>query len=333
MPAGSSADLVGAFQAEMRRRQEAQAARSQGHETGLVPSRDMQATRDPVQAGQNEDRFVLAQALGELQRAKLLRAVYSERPLEEVVVDFWFNHFNVDARKQSVIAMVGHLENALIRPHVFGKFRDLLGATARNGAMLIYLDKAPSSVEMEPTMRVRMREEMRRPARGLNKNYARERMELHTSGVDGRYSQKDVVEVAQAFTGWTVERRTGDFVFRARLHDEQPKKVLGQWIRGGGGMKDGEQVLDRLAAHPATAQHIAKKLCQRFVADEPPSDLVERIASAFLRSEGDLRKTYEAVFFDPEFFHSTHQDAKIKSPFEFVVSALRATGVDLKSEA
>lgn len=318
----NQSDLLGAFQDQMQRRQ-----RERGEDE------DQESLSRMDELAPDEGRFQVTLALGELQRAKLLRAVYSERQLEEVLVDFWFNHFNVDARKQSVIAMVGHHENEVIRPHVFGKFRDLLGATARSGAMLIYLDNARSSAEMHPAMQGRGNEEVQRPGRGLNENYARELMELHTLGVKGGYSQKDVMEVARAFTGWTVERSTGEFVFRSRLHDRGMKRVLGRRIREGGGMEDGEQVLDLLAAHPATARRIATKLCQRFVSDEPPNDLVERVAAAFKKSKGDLRVTYEALFFDPEFFNPVHYDAKIKTPFEFAASALRAAGIDLKSEA
>jgi uncharacterized protein (DUF1800 family) len=165
--------------------------------------------------------------------------------------------------------------------------------------------------------------------RGLNENYGRELLELHTLGVDGGYTQKDVQEVARAFTGWTINPRNGNFLFRRQWHDDGPKKILGVEFASGGGVKDGEKVLDMLAAHPATAKRMATKLCQRFVADEPPAALVERVAKAFLESKGNLRATYEAVFFSPEFFASEHMRAKTKSPFEFTASALRASGATL----
>lgn len=328
------ADLVAAYEAEIRFRRQQQQART---EDGAAKP----ATRTEEQ---RENQFLVAEALGELQHAKLARAVLSERQLEEVLVDFWFNHFNVDARKQQVRATVVAYEQDVIRPHVFGNFRDLLGATAHSAAMLVYLDNFRSSREQELGAAAQRRLAQARadmtdmtmeeamattPAkRGLNENYGRELLELHTLGVDGGYTQKDVQEVARALTGWTIEPRTGAFVFRRQWHDDGAKKILGTEFASGGGVKDGEKVLDMLATHPATAKRIATKLCQRFVADEPPARLIERVARVFLQTKGDLRATYEALFFSPEFFAPEHLRAKTKSPFEFLASSLRASGAE-----
>lgn len=340
----SRADLVEAYQTEQRERNQLQRARANEN------TDEVRRLRMEMQDG---EQAVVAQALGELQHAKLARAVLSERQLEQVLVDFWFNHFNVDARKQQVRATVVSYEQDTIRPHVFGDFRALLGATAHSAAMLVYLDNFRSSREMELGPREQavaerlrrevMGEDEMKPAtdaatpaapatpakRGLNENYGRELLELHTLGVDGGYTQKDVQEVARAFTGWTINPRNGNFLFRRQWHDDGPKKILGTEFASGGGVKDGEKVLDMLSVHPATAKRIATKLCQRFVADEPPAALVERVTKAFLESKGNLRATYEAVFFSPEFFAGENMRAKTKSPFEFTASALRASGATL----
>ena len=324
--------LVAAYQEEIRRRQEKQKAAGAGEKAPTGPD---------AMAGE-QARLLVAQAVGELQHARFVRAVFSERQLEQVLVDFWFNHFNVDARKQQVRATVVAYEQDVIRPRVFGEFRDLLGATARSPAMLVYLDNVRSSKEQEigPREKERQRQALREKMgmseeaaavmtpgrRGLNENYGRELLELHTLGVDGGYEQRDVQEVARAFTGWTLDPRTGEFVFRAAWHDTGPKTVLGKSLPSGGGVKDGERVLDLVAAHPATAQRIAYKLCQRFVADQPPAGLVQRVAAVFTESQGDLRQTYEALFLDPEFFAPEFRGAKTKAPFEYAASALRASG-------
>jgi uncharacterized protein (DUF1800 family) len=327
----SMTELVAAYQAEQRFQRQVQQKRAE----------DPAAARELIRENEGE-RFAVAQALGELQHAKLARAVLSERQMEEVLVDFWFNHFNVDARKQMVRATVVGYERDAIRPHVFGDFRELLGATARSAAMLVYLDNWRSSKDQavgpaEQAMAERMRAEVMGEdaseivvptRRGLNENYGRELLELHTLGVDGGYTQKDVQEVARALTGWTLNPRSGEFVFRDRWHDDGAKKILGTEFASGGGRRDGEKVLDLLAAHPATARHVARKLCRRFVADEPPERLVGRVAEAFLKSKGNLRATYEALFLSPEFFAAEHLRAKTKSPFEFVASALRASGAE-----
>jgi uncharacterized protein (DUF1800 family) len=289
----------------------------------------------------------------ELSAQKLLRAVYSERQLQEVLTDFWFNHFNVDARKGADRFLLTEYERDTIRPHVLGRFRDLLGATAKSPAMLFYLDNwmsaDPNGPHMDATM-VRPRAGRGRfggfsmPAvqraqvqnknapKGLNENYGRELMELHTLGVDGGYTQTDVTEVARALTGWTIDkpRAGGGFIFNPRLHDPGQKVVLGHVIKTGGGESDGEQVLDILAAHPSTATFIATKLARRFVSDTPPPALVERAAKRFRETDGDLREVTRTILTSPEFLSPDAYRAKVKTPFEFVVSALRATGADVQ---
>src|SRR5476649_2133225 len=234
---------------------------------------------------------------------KVLRAVYSERQLQEVLVDFWFNHFNVDARKIEDRPVVLEYERDVIRPRVLGRFRDLLGATAHSPAMLFYLDNWLSAGT----------------GRGVNENYGRELMELHTLGVDGGYTQRDVAEVARCFTGWTMKNPhdgTG-FFFDMKKHDRGVKHVLGHTIAAGRGIEDGEEVLDILARHPATARFIATKLVRRFVADDPPPALVERAAKAFRKTGGDLREVVRVIVTSREFAGAAAYRAKVKSPFEY----------------
>jgi uncharacterized protein (DUF1800 family) len=288
-----------------------------------MPARPMNAMNPAMM----EERRVFA----ELAEAKLLRAVYSERQLEEVLVDFWFNHFNVFARKGQTGIYVGEYEREAIRPHVLGRFRDMLGATARNPAMLFYLDNW-QSVAPNPRLPRRFNPENNRPQRGLNENYARELLELHTLGVDGGYTQDDIVHVARALTGWTIGRPgEGGFRFAPNLHDREAKTVLGQTIPAGGGIEDGERVLDILARHHSTARNIAFKLAQRFVSDTPPRSLVDRAARTFRGSDGNLREVVRTIVTSPEFFEPGARLAKVKTPFEFVTSALRATGADVRT--
>jgi uncharacterized protein (DUF1800 family) len=279
-------------------------------------------------------------AMQELPQQKILRAAYSPRQLEEVMVDFWFNHFNVFAGKGPTRLYVVEYERDTIRPRVLGKFRDLLGAVAESPAMLFYLDNWQSAAPREAAVMTRGR--ARRPLqnvpnqnrrRGINENYARELMELHTMGVDGGYTQKDVQEVARAFTGWTIEmpRQGGSFRFEPRIHDNGEKIVLGQKIGRGGGKIDGEQVLDMLAKHPSTATFIATKLTRRFVSDDPPKPLVDRAAATFLATGGDIRAVVRTIITAPEFFAPEAQRAKVKTPLEFVASAVRASGVDIRN--
>jgi uncharacterized protein (DUF1800 family) len=266
----------------------------------------------------------------DVQAVKLARAVASERQLDEVMTDFWENHFSVFAGKGLTRLYVPAYDRTVIRPRALGRFRDLLGAVAKSPAMLFYLDQFQSAVDSTHTplrsaRAPRLRTALR--ARGLNENFARELLELHTLGVDGGYSQRDVVEVARALTGWTMNPRQGaEFVFRPEMHDADPKMVLGHRLAGGRGLEDGEEVLDILARHPSTARFIARKLAIRFVSDDPPAALVDRAAATFRRTDGDIRETVRTIVTSPEFFSRAVYRAKVKSPFELVASALRAVG-------
>jgi uncharacterized protein (DUF1800 family) len=314
----------------------------------------------------------------ELQASRILRAVYSERQLQEVMVDFWTNHFNVFAGKAADRWLLISYDRDTIRPNTFGKFYDLLKATAESPAMLFFLDNFQSVSPNAGAGRMNQRRqnqrggllamlmgrggarrnqqqgdgEMPRPAqqqgraRGINENYARELMELHTLGVDGGYTQKDVQEVARCFTGWTIidprgyrsaalremsgrmnlDDSAGEFYFNPRLHDDGEKTVLGHKIPAGGGIKDGLMVLDILARHPSTAKFIATKLARRFVSDNPSPALVGRVAAAFTKSDGDIRETLRALFTSPEFNSTESYRAKIKTPFELAVSSIRTLG-------
>lgn len=310
--------------------------------------------------------------------ARLARAVHSERQLEEVMTDFWFNHFNVFWAKGADRYLVGDYERTAIRPHVFGRFEDMLRATAKHPAMLFYLDNWTSAVpdpEAEQLERSRRQNLIRRlrsmtsrqkqrlarqrgvsveqleriaanadrpvRARGINENYAREILELHTLGVDGGYTQDDVVSVARAFTGWTMTpprppagnaMAGGDvrFVFRPAMHDRDEKVVLGRTLAAGRGIEDGEDVISLLAAHPATARHIATKLVERFVSDEADPRLVEELAQVFEQTDGDLRAVTRALFTAELFYDESKRASKVKSPFLLVASALRATDADVR---
>ena len=342
--------------------------------------------------------------------SRLLRAAYSEKQLQEVMVDFWTNHFNVYANKAATRWFLPEYDRDVIRPNALGNFKDLLLATAKSPAMLFYLDNFqsvapntqannkrgggkglnPKQLEramQDPQVRERIKQrqgltdaqiderlkqmrnnpqmmqqqaQQQRPQRGINENYAREIMELHTLGVDGGYTQKDIQEVARAFTGWTIvdprgyrraaaseirgmeDRRavrqarlmglpedlpSGTFYFNERMHDDGEKTVLGQKINEGG-MKDGLKVVDILASHPSTAKFLARKLAVKFVSDNPSEALVGRVADAFLQSKGDIKTTLRALFTDKEFFAPENYRAKIKTPFELVVSAVRTIGAD-----
>lgn len=258
----------------------------------------------------------------DLSEAKLLRAVYSERQLAEVLTDFWFNHFNVFIDKGADRWLVTSYERDAIRPFILGKFKDMLLATARHPAMLFYLDNWQS---------VAQGSQPRQQQRGLNENYARELMELHTLGVDGGYTQKDIVEVARCFTGWTIRgpQRGGGFFFARRLHDAGEKTVLGMKIPAGGGEEDGVRVLNLLAAQPATARFLSRELAVRFVSDDPPPTLVERMAKEYLKTDGNLRKVVQLMFESSEFRAPAAFQSKIKSPLEFVTSAARAAQADV----
>src|SRR3989440_1574057 len=326
--------------------------------------------RQAMMAYFKENNLRPAQFLtGELQMSRILRAVYSERQLQEVMVDFWTNHFNVFAGKGADRWLLISYDRDTIRPHTLGKFYDLLLADAQSPAMLFYLDNFQSvSPNAQPpqqrpgargplaNLRMSNNPQDQRPQqqqqqrRGINENYARELMELHTLGVDGGYTQKDVQEVARCFTGWTIiaprgagaaaqavmnprmadmiRNNPGSFVFRPGVHDNGEKIVLGHKIPAGGGEKDGLMVLDILAHHPATAKFIATKLVRRFVADEPPPALVDRVAQTFLKTNGDIREMLRAIFSSPEFNSPDAYRAKVKRPFELAVSAVRTIGAD-----
>jgi hypothetical protein len=255
--------------------------------------------------------------------AKVYRAVYSNRQLEEVLADFWYNHFNVFLGKGVDHYLVTAYERDAIRPRVLGRFEDLLRATAQSPAMLFYLDNWQSNGTQTPSGR--------RNEAGVNENYGRELLELHTLGVDGGYTQKDVTEVARCFTGWTIRqpRRNPEFVFNAAMHDDGEKIVLGTRIAAGGGMRDGLTVLRLLAHHPATAQMISRQLAMRFVSDDPPAALVDRMANTFLKQDGDIRAVLETMFDSPEFWSRTAYRAKLKSPLEVVASSMRALNADV----
>ncbi len=350
-----------------------------------------------------------ARLLNELVGAKIQRAVYGERQLEDVMTNFWFNHFNVFFGKGQTRFLVSDYERTAIRPHVFGRFEDMLIATAQHPAMLFYLDnwqsvhvdasnqrQQPGANLEQLARRVRTmspeqkealvrsgrvtREQLERlergeapvqqlaqrmQNRGLNENYARELLELHTLGVDGGFTQEEVVAVARAFTGWTFVppnarqalapsaqpgragqpgrmRQAGrgpqpivlgnsdiPFVFRSAMHDQGEKVVLGRQLARGRGLEDGVDVLRMLARHPSTAQHVSRKLVQRFVSDSPPPDLVEHLADVFLKTQGNLRAVTRALFTADGFYRSEHREVKVKTPFELVVSALRVTNAQV----
>ena len=294
--------------------------------------------------------------IAELAMAKMDRAVYGEKQLYEQMVDFWFNHFNVFAGKGADRWLLTSYERDTIRPHAMGKFRDLLEATAKSPAMLFFLDNW-QSVDPKAFARLQQEQAERRayrarfggpfggprrfpapPAnpnqgkkqeRGLNENYGRELMELHTLGVDGGYSQQDVIEVARCFTGWTIRQpqRDPQFWFNERLHDRNPKMVLGHKIKAGG-MRDGEEVLDLLARDPHTAHHLSLQIARHFVSDNPPDSLVDRMTQTYESTDGDIRAVLHTMIYSPEFWSHDAYRAKIKTPFELVASAARAVAAD-----
>jgi len=250
--------------------------------------------------------------LAELRSAHFVRAAHAENQLEEVLVDFWFNHFNVFIGDTLVRYGIARYELDAIRPHVLGRFRDLLGAIAGSWSMMTYLDNYLST------------------ARKVNENYARELMELHTLGVDGGYTQKDVEEVSRAFTGWGIDR-SGGFLYRNPAHDQAAKAILGQRLPPNQGKKDGDDVLDLLARHPSTARFVSFKLARRFVADLPPESLVGRMAETFGRTSGDLSEVMRTLLSSAEFWNEAFGPGKVKTPHEYVVSALRAVGAEVTS--
>ena len=310
----------------------------------LVRQQQQRMSGDTVATAADSARYRglqrgVQQLVAELQAARVSHAVLSERQLQDVMTDFWLNHFNVFIAKNPTMRhYLPSYERDVIRPHALGRFRDLLGAVAHSPAMLTYLDNwqsmADSTHETLVEQRVRrpgmLRPRVARRRQGLNENYGRELLELHTLGVDGGYSQGDVVNVARAFTGWTLDqpRQGGAFAFRPVMHDADEKVVLGHVLASGRGEEDGEEVLDLVAAHPATARYIATKLARRLVSDTPPAALVERATHAFVRTRGNIAVVVRTIVTSPEFFARTAWRAKVKSPFEVVVSALRAVDAE-----
>lgn len=292
------------------------------------------AVQELKQMGKQNARMIVLEAV----QARLLRATESPRQLQEGMVDFWFNHFNVFSGKGLTRAWVGAYEQEAIRPHAMGRFRDLLGATARHPAMLFYLDNWQNSVAVQPeigaaTGAVPVSPIARRRSQGLNENYARELMELHTLGVNGGYTQQDVISLAKIFTGWGF-RRPGQqtpegnvFYFDEKRHDFSDKVFLGRTIKGSG-IQEVEQALDILAKHPATARHVSYKLAQYFVADQPPKALVDRMAQRFQATDGNIREVLSTLFRSPEFFDRKYYNAKFKTPYQYVVSVYRARGLE-----
>jgi uncharacterized protein (DUF1800 family) len=268
---------------------------------------------------------------GELQALAVMRAVLSERQLYEVMVDFWTNHFNVFVAKGADRYLTPSYIEHTIRPRALGRFEDLLIATAQSPAMLFYLDNvrsvAPGSTPPVPRF-VRQSLGERMPT-GINENYARELLELHTLGVDGGYTQQDVISVARIFTGWSMQRpqRGAGFVFHEWAHDTGEKQVLGVKYSADG-MDEGIRLLKFLARHPATMHHVSGKLCARFVADDPPDGCVDAAVAAWARSNGDIRAVLRAIFASPDFWAPAALGAKVKTPLEFVVSAVRAAGAE-----
>jgi uncharacterized protein (DUF1800 family) len=355
----STGDLLAHYEVPREAKKEIQAKRAAlGDDASEEQMRE--ARRELMQKYRDQMDGTPQEVVQELQSAKILRAIYSERQLDEVMADFWLNHFNVFAGKGPVKFMVGEYERDAVRPHAWGKFEDLLRATAESPAMLFYLDNwlsadpnAPAFGDRAPRGGFGRRPPGRRPwfmggaprppappagtaegqprKRGLNENYAREIMELHTLGVDGGYTQKDVTEVARCFTGWTMRnprQAQPQFFFNERIHDHGDKVVLGHEIKGGG-KNEGDEVIHLLATHPSTARFVSYKLARRFVADEPPKALVDRAAETFLKTDGDIRAVVKTIVTSPEFASPAARAAKVKTPLEFVVSAARASGAEV----
>ncbi len=272
----------------------------------------------------NADQRSVGVILDELYTAKIIRAVHAQNQLQEVLVDFWFNHFNVYVQDGFARFSTAAYEREAIRPHALGRFRDLLGATAAHPAMLFFLDNYLSRATATVGGRV---------VRGLNENYGRELLELHTVGVDAGYTQDHVIDAARCFTGWGIDNlsTSGRFVYRPQVHDTGAKSVFGLNLPAGGGKDDGDKLLDYLASHPKTAAFVAKKLAQRFVSDDPPARVVDRAASAFLSSGGDIREVMRAILGSADFWAEAFGPGKPRTPLEFVASALRAADAQVSN--
>ncbi|HEU4374864.1 MAG TPA: DUF1800 domain-containing protein, partial [Telluria sp.] len=295
--------------------------------------------RDEDEGAKQRRRAALAKIALESAEARLLRAIDSPRQLEEVMVDFWYNHFNVFSGKGIDRVLVASYERDAIRPYAMGSFRDLLGATAKHPAMLYYLDNFQStSADYRPAVFARaLPNGAKGKARGLNENYARELMELHTLGVDGGYTQKDVTELARMLTGWTYDQRAlvrynQTFRFDAERHDRGAKTWLGRQVTDQG-EREGEMALDVLAMHPATAHHISYELAQYFVQDQPPPALVDQMTRTWLASQGDIRSVLRTLFASPQFMAPEALGAKFKTPYQFVISAVRASAAPVSNIA
>jgi uncharacterized protein (DUF1800 family) len=272
----------------------------------------------------NANNAAIGPILDEFYLAKLIRAVHGHNQLQEVLTDFWFNHFNVFIGDGFDRYSTPAYEREAIRPHVLGRFRDLLGATAAHPAMLFYLDNYLSTVS-------RVDPRTGRLLQGLNENYGRELMELHTVGVDAGYTQEHVFDAARCFTGWTIDLRQGVFVYRAQNHDTGAKTVFGLNVPGGGGKEDGDKLLDYLAEHPSTARFVSRKLLQRFVADDPPARLLDRTAATFESTGGDIGAVMRTIVGSAEFWAEAFGPGKPRTPLEFVVGALRAVDAQVNT--
>ena len=305
------------------------------------------AQRQALLAGLNPDLKESVGALenperttaDELFAQRLTRDIYANAQLQEVMTDFWLNHFNVYLRKNEQMPYyLVSFERDVIRPRALGKFEDLLEAVAHSPAMMIYLDNAESmgpdspAAERAKTAAARRPDAKKKADAGLNENYARELMELHTLGVNGGYTQADVTQVARVLTGWTVDRPQfgGDFVFAPQRHEGGTKTVLGTKIKENGEM-EGRELLHMLAMRPATAQFLSRKLAIRFVSDDPPKALVDRMAKSYLQSGGDIPTVLKTLFHSPEFWAASDFRAKVKTPLEFVVSAARASNANIQN--
>ena len=343
------ATLLGRYRDAIKAAREARRDKAEGAADLMAPAMGaggaagMAVDKAPPADAANAVRDKIRPLVIQAGTARLARALQSPAQLEEVLVDFWFNHFNVFAGKGPVGVLVADYEQHAIRPHVLGRFRDLLGATAKHPAMLHYLDNDKSVVagfeppraarrllDRQPELKARM-------PNGLNENYARELMELHTLGVDGGYSQRDVTELARMLTGWGLDSRKallgghGDlFAFEARRHDPGVKTWLGEQIQPAG-QAEGEHALDVLASHPATARHLAFKFAQAFVADTPPASLVSRLADSFKASGGDLRELTRTLMQSDEFWSREAYQAKFKTPYQYLLSSLRAVDAPLSN--
>ncbi len=325
------ADLAGRFRDMQRERQRMQRE--------AAARRDTVRPRDEGAAAPMREFRELG---GELQQLAVVRAALSERQLREVMVDFWTNHFNVFVGKGADRFLLPSYIEETIRPRAFARFEDLLIATAQSPAMLFYLDNAQSvapgsAPPQRPFMFRRQRfgvnelpeDRRKRQPTGINENYARELLELHTLGVDGGYTQQDIIEVARIFTGWSIEppEQGAGFVFHDWAHDRGTKHVFGLTLRDGG-EDEGVRLLKFLAMQPATMHHVSAKLCARFVADQPPDGCIDAAVGAWQRSRGDIRAVLRAIFTSPDFWSAQAVGTKVKTPLEFVVSAVRAAGVE-----